>query len=79
MRAATVKCNAHIPGNLPCPYPAFWRISFAINEPAAYEKTPPEFRIARRDVCSAHLEHALLRDLDLVPSDDASAKVEIIR
>lgn len=69
-------CNVHIPGNVQCPYPALWQLTWPVNEPAAYENAPPVFREVSRTVCSHHLEYAILTDIGRVPSS-ASVSVSI--
>lgn len=72
-----MNCCHHLPGNLQCPYPALWIISFAVNEPRAYEKNPLKFRVIERQVCSAHLESAILTDLEHVPKTIGSVEVRL--
>lgn len=60
-------CCRHLPGNDSCPYPALFVVSWALNEPAAFEVDPPEFRVLRSMLCAFHLvpeiEDRLARDV----------------
>lgn len=72
------RCGVHLPGNIACPYPPLWRISTALLERAAFETTPATFRVIGREVCSQHLEHALISDIDRSPTGHMSSKVELL-
>ena len=73
----TKPCCCHIPGNVSCPYPALWKVTFPVNEPNAYRTAPPAFRYVSREVCSHHLEHAILDDLEKVPASIGAVTVAL--
>lgn len=65
--SAIALCCLHLPGNVQCPYPALYVVSWNHNEPAAYEKKPPEYRRLHRLVCVFHLEAGIRDALELAP------------
>lgn len=70
-------CAIHLAGNLQCPYQALWRVEGEVNEPRAYESTPPSFRTVGRLVCAHHLEQAILAALENVPLPNRSVRVSL--